>query len=194
MFLIIHSITNLNLGNCVRIVEINACKVYSCNVDFKLQFILPTSIKNMHDLNCYAASYTDLTLKSSTSRVTMKSPRNGPANRTCQPAQECCCCWFCCYEASQDFSFLWDWVSQWTLMNWTLQLGVGAFIYILPSRTNPLIAHGQNNSGARHRTRFLYVPDISTCILRIPSRWLVRCDVILISDRHKPGVTQKSGL
>ena len=70
-------------------------------------------------------------------------------------------------------------------MNWTLQLGVGAFIYILPSRTNPSIAHRQNNSGARHRTRFLYVPDISTCKLRLPSRWLVRCDVILISDRHK---------
>jgi len=79
---------------------------------------------------------------------------------------------------------------------WTelLQLGVGAFIYILPSRTNPPIAHGQNNSGARHRTRFLYVPDISTCKLRLPSRWLVRCDVILISDRHKTGVTHKSSL
>lgn len=145
----------------------------------------------MHDLNCYAASYTDLTLRSSTRWVTMKSPRNGPANRTCQPAQECCWCWCCCQEASQDFSFLWDWVSQWTPMNWTLQLGVGAFIYILPSRTNPPIAHGQNNSGARHRTRFLYVPDISTCKLRLSSRWLVRCDVILISDRHKTGVTQK---
>lgn len=168
--------------------------MHSCHADFKLQFILPTSTKNMHDLNCYAASYTDLTLKSSTSWVAMKSPRNGPANRTCQPAQECCWCWCCCYETSQDFSFLWSWVSQWTLMNWTLQLGVGAFIYILPSRTNPPIAHRQNNSGARHRTRFLYVPDITTCKLRLPSRWLVRCDVILISDRHKTGVTQKSSL
>jgi hypothetical protein len=141
-------------------------------------------------LNSYMASYTDLTLKSSTGWVTMKSPRNGPANRTCQPAQECSWCWCCCYELllrnkPTDCSFLLDWVSQWTLMNWTLQLGVGASIYILPSPTNPSIARGQNNFGARHRTRFLYVPDISTCKSRLPSHWLVRCDVILISDQWR---------
>jgi len=164
-----------------------ATRISNCNLSY------PLRSKTCTILNRYAASYTDLTLKSSTSWLTMKSPRNGPANRTCQPAQECCWCRCCCYETSQDFSFLWDWVSQWTLMNWTLQLGVGAFIYILPSRTNPPIAHGQNNSGA-YRTRFLYVPDISICKLWLPSRWLVRCDVILISDRHKTGDSDEQSL
>jgi len=183
MFLIIHSTPNLNLRNCVRIVEINGHQLrVSAQLPRGFQTaIYPTHFDQKHARFCTVTPHlTPILHWTAPPVVTMKSPRNGPSNRTCQPAQECCWCWYYCYETSQDFSFLWDWVSKWTLMNWTLQLGVGAFIYILPSRTNPPIAHGQNNSGARHRTRFLYVPDTNICKLRLPSRWLVRCDVILL--------------
>jgi len=47
-----------------------ACKVHSCHADFKLLFILPTSIKNTHDLNCYAASYTEKPHQQSDNEVT----------------------------------------------------------------------------------------------------------------------------
>jgi hypothetical protein len=79
---------------------ISCVKLQICHADFKPQFILPTSIKTCGTiLNYYAASYTDLTLKSSSRRVTLTSPWNGgPANRTCQPTQECCWCWCSCYE------------------------------------------------------------------------------------------------
>lgn len=160
MFLIVPSIPNPNLGHCFRIVEINghqlrvkciaATRISNCYLTY------PLRSKNTYDLNCYAASYTDLTLKSPTSRVTMKSPRNGPTKPDVPTSKRMLLVLVLLLRNKpRIFLPLRLGVSVNLDELNSLQLGVEAFIYILPSRTNAPNAHGQNNSGARHRHEVL---------------------------------------
>lgn len=103
MFLFIHSTLTLNLRNCVRIVQETNGHQLRETADlprgFQTTIYPPHFDQNMRDdfeLLCRILnrSYTE-----SSRRVTLTSPWNGgPANRTCQPTQECCWCWCSCYE------------------------------------------------------------------------------------------------
>lgn len=169
---------------------------HSWHANFELWFIIPTSIKT-----CIALPHLTPILhwKALGDEWQWRHPGMDQQTGRANQLKECCWCWcWCFYYDTRRIFFLplrlTGCLSElcWTeLYNWVWKHSSTS---CLPSCTNQRTACRQNNSGARHRTRFLYIPDISTCKLRLACFWLVRCDVIFISERHKTGVSQNDSL